>query len=64
MEEIIVTIEANGTFSYKVNGVKGKGCKKLTKAIDDLGKVTETKNTNEYEQLGSGQACSIDQKQS
>lgn len=61
MEEIIVTIEANGTFSYQVNGVKGKGCKKLTKAIDDLGKVTETKTTKEYEQLGNGQGIQQNQ---
>ena len=63
MEEIIVTIEPGGAFSYKVNGVKGKGCKEFTKAIDELGQVAETKTTKEYEQLGNTQGIQQSQGQ-
>lgn len=48
MEQIKVTIDAKGGVSYTVQGVKGKGCKELTKAIDALGTVSETKNTSEF----------------
>ena len=48
MQEIKVVIEKDGSLSYTVKGVKGAGCKALTKAIDALGNVTETKNTREF----------------
>lgn len=48
MQEIKVVIEKDGSLSYTVKGVKGSSCKALTKAIDALGNVTETKNTGEY----------------
>ena len=48
MEQVIVTIDPQGGISYVVKGVKGRGCKELTKAIDQLGTVTESKNTLEY----------------
>lgn len=51
MQEIKVVILPDGSLSYTVAGVKGKSCKDLTKAIDALGVVTETKNTAEYCQL-------------
>lgn len=48
MQEIKVVILPDGSLSYTVAGVKGKSCKDLTKAIDALGVVTETKTTGEY----------------
>lgn len=48
METIEVVIAPDGSLSYTVKGVKGAGCKALTKAIDALGTVTETKNTSEF----------------
>jgi hypothetical protein len=54
MENIEVIIGRKGEVSYTVRGVKGAGCKALTKAIDDLGKVTETKKTGEYFEGGPG----------
>ncbi len=48
MESIEVVIVADGSLSYTVKGVKGAGCKALTKAIDALGTVSETKTTAEY----------------
>ena len=49
MAEVIkVTIGPDGDVSYIVQGVKGRSCKDLTKAIDALGQVTESKNTSEY----------------
>jgi hypothetical protein len=54
MESIEVVIKKNGEVSYTVKGVKGSGCKNLTKAIDDLGRVTESKKTGEYFEGGPG----------
>lgn len=53
MESIKVTIAADGGLSYSVNGVKGRSCKELTKAIDNIagGKVLESKTTSEYCEL-------------
>ena len=51
MEQIDVVIGPNGEISYTVKGVKGAGCKALTKAIDALGLVTESKTTAEFCQL-------------
>jgi hypothetical protein len=49
MEVIDIEIAANGEISYVVKGVKGKGCRELTKDIDSIaGKVLETGNTCEY----------------
>ena len=48
MEQIDVVIGPNGEISYTVKGVKGAGCKALTKAIDALGTVTESKTTAEF----------------
>lgn len=51
MEEIKVVIEKDGALSYTVKGVKGAGCKALTKAIDALGTVTDSKTTSEFCEL-------------
>ncbi len=51
MQEIKITIALDGSLSYTVAGLKGKSCRDLTKAIDALGVVTETKNTSEYCEL-------------
>lgn len=50
MEKIEVVIKKDGSVEYTVKGVKGKGCKDLTKFIDKLsdGQVNETKNTTEF----------------
>jgi len=50
MEKIKIIIKADGTLEYTVQGVKGKTCKEMTKLIDQLGNVAETKNTAEYYQ--------------
>lgn len=50
MEKIKVTVKKDGSIEYQVQGVKGKGCKDVSKFIDSLGKVKETKNTAEYSQ--------------
>jgi len=55
METIEVDIAADGSLSYTVKGVKGSGCKALTKAIDNLGIVKESKNTAEYCQIDTQQ---------
>lgn len=55
MEEIKVVIAADGSLSYTVKGVKGKSCKDLTKAIDNLANVTESKTTQEYCELPAQQ---------
>lgn len=53
MQQIKVVISSTGEISYSVHGVKGSGCKALTKAIDNIsgGKVLETKNTGEFCEL-------------
>ncbi len=55
MEQIKVVIAKDGSFNYEVKGVKGKSCKELTKAIDALGRITDTKTTAEYCALPVGQ---------
>lgn len=50
-EQIDVVIAKDGSLSYTVKGVKGSGCKALTKAIDALGTVKDTKTTAEYCEL-------------
>jgi len=52
MQRITVTISRTGEISYEVNGVKGASCKDLTKAIDNLGTVKESKKTGEYYEGG------------
>lgn len=49
-EKIKVTVKKDGSLEYVVQGVKGKGCKELTKLIDQLGRVIESKTTSEYNQ--------------
>lgn len=49
--DIEIVIAKDGSLSYTVRGVKGSSCKDLTKAIDALGAVTETKTTGEYMQI-------------
>ena len=55
METIDIVITEDGALSYTVRGVKGSSCKALTKSIDALGTVKETKNTGEYCQLPTQQ---------
>jgi hypothetical protein len=50
MAKVTVTIKKDGTMEYLVAGVKGKGCKDLTKFLDRMGEVLESKNTAEYNQ--------------
>lgn len=49
MEKIQIEISKDGSISYEVHGVRGAGCRNLTRAIDQIaGTVLETKNTREY----------------
>ena len=49
--EIEIIFEKDGTSVVKVNGVKGKNCKDLTKSFEKaLGSKTDDKNTPEYYQ--------------
>jgi len=48
MQKIKVLIKEDGSLEYDVKGVKGKTCKDITKFIDTLSNIKETKNTNEY----------------
>lgn len=53
MEKIKVKISKTGEIEYEVNGVKGKKCKDLTKAIDEIagGQILESHITGEYCQV-------------
>lgn len=47
--EMKITIGKDGNVSYEVKGVKGEGCKDLTKFLDDaLGEVKSSDNTTEF----------------
>ena len=49
METIDIEISASGEIAYTVKGVKGKGCRDLTKEIDAIaGRVLDTRNTPEF----------------
>lgn len=52
MEEITIRIGKDGKVNLNVEGVKGTGCKDLTKAMEKaLGSVEKTSSTSEmYEQ--------------
>ena len=53
MESIIVHIDSTGAIQYEVKGVKGRKCTDLTKAIDQLANVVETKKTAEFYQAAT-----------
>jgi len=55
MEQITVRISSVGEIEYDVKGVKGAKCKDLTRLIDALGFVKETKTTGEYCQIDAQQ---------
>lgn len=49
MQEIKVKISKTCEIEYEVQGVKGKKCRDLTKAIDEIaGKIISTETTGEY----------------
>lgn len=49
MQTINVKISKTGEIEYDVQGVKGKKCKDLTKAIDNIsGAILSTEVTGEY----------------
>lgn len=49
MEEVTITFDDKNNPVISVKGVKGKGCKDLTKALEQkLGKVTKDVETREY----------------
>lgn len=51
MENLLITIDADGNTKIEVRGIKGKSCKDVTKAIEAaLGKVTSDKPTQEMTQ--------------
>lgn len=47
MEKVEFVIDKDGNFTMEVNGVKGGKCKDITKALQKLGSVAETKDTAE-----------------
>ena len=49
--EIEITVDDTGNISYKVKGLKGRGCTKETAFLDEaLGEVTKREYTREYYQ--------------
>lgn len=49
MQEIKVIISKDGKVTIDVEGIKGSGCKNLTKALEKaLGKTTKSKKKAEY----------------
>jgi hypothetical protein len=49
VQKITVTISKDCSIQYQVDGVKGRKCRDLTKAIDQLSeKVLEDKVTGEF----------------
>ncbi|MFW9906827.1 MAG: DUF2997 domain-containing protein [Candidatus Thorarchaeota archaeon] len=49
--EIEITIDETGNVSYKVKGLKGRGCTKETEFLDEaLGEVTKREYTRGYYQ--------------
>jgi len=47
--KIEIIFEKNGTSTMKVNGIKGKNCKDITKPFEKaLGITSDDKNTPEY----------------
>lgn len=54
--KLILEFAEDGTYQVKVEGVAGSGCKAVTKDIEEaLGKVTESKPTNEMYQQAKQQ---------
>jgi hypothetical protein len=54
MENMTVTIDADGNVVISVNGIKGKSCKDVTRQIEKaLGVVTADKNTSEFMEVES-----------
>ena len=51
MEEIKIIISKDGKVTIDVDGIKGSGCKKLTKTLEKkLGKTVKDKKKAEYYQ--------------
>ena len=49
MARVIVTIEADGTTTFKVEGVAGPSCTNLTAALQKaVGKTVSDRKTSEY----------------
>ena len=48
MEKITITVHADGSITTEVKGVKGKGCKALTKEVEKAFGKAKTKLTPEY----------------
>lgn len=47
--EIEITVDETGNVSYKVKGLKGRGCTKETAFLDEaLGEVAKREYTREY----------------
>lgn len=46
--KIVVTIQPDGSFKSKVVGIKGEGCGKVSKILDEAGTVLTDSKTPEF----------------
>jgi len=54
-QQVIITVTQDGATEIEVKGVKGKGCKDLTKGLEQsLGVVDGDRLTPEYHERGEG----------
>jgi len=52
-QQVIITVAQDGATEIEVKGVKGRGCKDLTRGLEDsLGLVTADRLTSEYHGKG------------
>ena len=56
---IDIAISPTGEITSEVKGVKGASCSKISKWLDDLGKVTHDQKTGDYYKKRPGQTVSI-----
>lgn len=60
MQQVIVTVDETGEVKVEAKGVKGRGCKALTDAIERaIGDVTGDRQTPEFTQQASQQRTAI-----
>ena len=55
-EEIVLRFDDDNNLVAEVKGVKGPGCKEITKAIEKLGTVLKDEKTSEYNERSNTNA--------